>query len=95
MPVQLTANCRREPPTAKEPTEVMTSDRWEQINRLYHAALEVEEKDRTSFLSEVCGADGPQYNGGRLILRAVRQRGAAQHMRSLQQRTAQQCKFTQ
>jgi eukaryotic-like serine/threonine-protein kinase len=36
----------------------MTSDRWEQINRLYHSALEVEEKERTSFLTEACGADG-------------------------------------
>jgi serine/threonine protein kinase/Tol biopolymer transport system component len=36
----------------------MSSDRWEQINRLYYAALEVAEKERTSFLSEVCGADG-------------------------------------
>jgi serine/threonine protein kinase/Tol biopolymer transport system component len=35
----------------------MTSDRWEQINRLYHAALEIEEKERPSFLEEACGAD--------------------------------------
>src|SRR5262245_37939796 len=35
----------------------MTSDRWEQINRLYYAALEVEETARLSFLSEACATD--------------------------------------
>ena len=35
----------------------MTSDRWERINRIYYAALEVEEKGRPSFLSEACGTD--------------------------------------
>jgi len=35
----------------------MTSDRWEQINRLYNAVVEVEEKERTSFLEKSCGGD--------------------------------------
>jgi hypothetical protein len=35
----------------------MTSDRWEEINRLYDAAVEVEEKERTSFLEKACGGD--------------------------------------
>jgi hypothetical protein len=33
------------------------TDRWQEINRLYNAAVEVEEKDRTSFLEEACGED--------------------------------------
>jgi Tol biopolymer transport system component/predicted Ser/Thr protein kinase len=36
----------------------MASDRWEEINRLYYAALEVEEKERTAFLDGACGTDG-------------------------------------
>ena len=35
----------------------MTPDRWEQINKLYNAALEVEDKGRTSFLEEACKED--------------------------------------
>ena len=35
----------------------MSSDRWEQINRLYNAAVEVEEKDRTTFLENACEGD--------------------------------------
>jgi len=35
----------------------MTPDRWELINKLYHAALEVEDKGRTSFLEEACKED--------------------------------------
>ena len=36
-------------------TAFMTSDRWEQINRLYNAAVEVEEKERTTFLESLQG----------------------------------------
>ncbi|MSO23788.1 MAG: serine/threonine-protein kinase [Acidobacteria bacterium] len=39
-------------------TTLMTSDRWEEINRLYNAAVEVEEKERTPFLEKACGEDG-------------------------------------
>ena len=35
----------------------MTSDRWEQINRIYDAAMEIEEKRRASFLDEACRED--------------------------------------
>src|SRR5439155_27344761 len=35
----------------------MTPERWEQINKLYYAALEVEDKGRTSFLEEACKED--------------------------------------
>ena len=35
----------------------MTPERYEQIGRLYHAALEREPLDRTAFLAEVCVTD--------------------------------------
>ena len=35
----------------------MTPDRWEQINQLYYAALEVAEKERTAFLEQHCSGD--------------------------------------
>ncbi len=35
----------------------MTPDRWEQINQLYYAALEVAEKERSSFLEQHCSSD--------------------------------------
>ena len=35
----------------------MTPDRWEQINRLYYAALDVAEKDRASFLEQASDGD--------------------------------------
>src|SRR5262245_39447157 len=35
----------------------MTSDRWEQINRICEAAVEIEEKKRGSFLDEACRED--------------------------------------
>ncbi|PYV38952.1 MAG: hypothetical protein DMG06_24360, partial [Acidobacteria bacterium] len=38
-------------------TPFMTSNRWEEINRLYDAAVEVEETERTSFLEKACGED--------------------------------------
>ena len=38
-------------------TAFMTSDRWEEINRLYNAAVEVEAKERTSFLEKACEGD--------------------------------------
>src|SRR5262249_8944293 len=33
------------------------SDRWEQINKLYHAALELEERERAPFLDQACHED--------------------------------------
>ena len=38
-------------------TDFMTPDRWQQINRICSMALEVEEKERTSFLERACGDD--------------------------------------
>jgi hypothetical protein len=38
-------------------TAIMSADRWQQINRLYYAALEVEETERNSFLEEACMKD--------------------------------------
>ncbi len=35
----------------------MTSDRWQQIEQLYHSALEREETQRATFLKEACGGD--------------------------------------
>jgi len=35
----------------------MTPERWEQIGRLYRAALEVEPDKRTAFLAQACGDD--------------------------------------
>src|SRR4030095_2290296 len=35
----------------------MTSDRWEQINRIYDAALEVAEAERPTFVREACQGD--------------------------------------
>jgi serine/threonine protein kinase len=35
----------------------MTPDRWEQINKFYYATLDVEEKERPSFLDEACRQD--------------------------------------
>lgn len=35
----------------------MNPERWRQIERLYHAALECEPKDRGKFLADACGDD--------------------------------------
>src|SRR5215510_8668925 len=35
----------------------MTSDRWEEINRIYDAALEVKEEERPAFLERNCQGD--------------------------------------
>src|SRR4030095_16311918 len=35
----------------------MASDRWEQINRIYDAAVEIEEKKRGFFLDDACRED--------------------------------------
>jgi len=35
----------------------MELDRWEQIERLYHAALECEPEEREAFLDEACAGD--------------------------------------
>ena len=35
----------------------MEPERWQRIERLYHAALEVEESRRPAFLQNACGGD--------------------------------------
>jgi eukaryotic-like serine/threonine-protein kinase len=35
----------------------MTPERWQQIERVYHSALELEEGQRTTFLQKACGGD--------------------------------------
>src|ERR1043165_7023498 len=35
----------------------MEPERWQRIERLYHAALEVEESRRPAFLQDACGGD--------------------------------------
>src|ERR1700752_1089564 len=35
----------------------MEPERWQRIERLYHAALEVEESRRSAFLQDACGTD--------------------------------------
>ncbi|MGH9842543.1 MAG: protein kinase domain-containing protein [Blastocatellia bacterium] len=35
----------------------MTPERWRQVERLYHAALELAEHERGAFLAQACGAD--------------------------------------
>lgn len=36
----------------------MTPERWREIERLYHAALERSTDERAAFLTEACGNDG-------------------------------------
>src|SRR5215207_2224945 len=36
----------------------MTPERWREIERLYHAALERSSEQRAAFLTEACGSDG-------------------------------------
>jgi hypothetical protein len=35
----------------------MTPDRWQKIERLYHAALEREESERAAYLAGACAGD--------------------------------------
>ena len=35
----------------------MTPERWKEIERLYHAAVKLEESRRPDFLKEACGGD--------------------------------------
>jgi serine/threonine-protein kinase len=35
----------------------MKPDRWQEIERIYHSALELEEGQRTTFLENACGGD--------------------------------------
>ena len=35
----------------------MTPERWQQIEKIYHSALELEESQRAAFLEEACAGD--------------------------------------
>jgi eukaryotic-like serine/threonine-protein kinase len=35
----------------------MTPDRWQQIEKIYHSALELEESQRVAFLEKACAGD--------------------------------------
>src|SRR6266702_7534344 len=35
----------------------MKPERWEQVGRIYHAALELRTEERASFLADACGDD--------------------------------------
>ena len=39
----------------------MTTERWEQINRIFHAALERQPTQRNAFLTEACATDEALY----------------------------------
>jgi eukaryotic-like serine/threonine-protein kinase len=39
----------------------MTPERWQQIEELYHAALECADEERAAFLADVCAADEPLH----------------------------------
>ena len=36
----------------------MDSERWQNVERLYHATMECEESQRAAFLTRACGGDG-------------------------------------
>jgi hypothetical protein len=58
----------------------MGRERWEQVERLYHAALDRGPDAREAFLNEVCACDEALRRGGRLIHRLA---SAAQRNPSL------------
>ncbi len=49
----------------------MSSSRWQQIERLYHAALQLEENQRAAFLEDACGADSELRREIESLLRYV------------------------
>jgi hypothetical protein len=44
----------------------MIYDRWKEINRLYDAAVEVEEQERAFFLEKACAGDQELGAWGRI-----------------------------
>jgi hypothetical protein len=43
--------------TRIELVEIMTPDRWKEVERLYHAALARPAAERTAYLADACGDD--------------------------------------
>jgi hypothetical protein len=44
-------------PSLRKITELMTPERWQQIEKIYHAVLEREPESRDAFLDEACTGD--------------------------------------
>jgi serine/threonine protein kinase/Tol biopolymer transport system component len=53
----------------------MKSERWARIEALFHAARELQGKDRTSFLDQQCGADDSMRHKVELLLASDEQAG--------------------
>ncbi|MFN8006275.1 MAG: protein kinase [Terriglobia bacterium] len=53
----------------------MTSERWEQINKLYQTALDVAEEERGAFLERACIGDEPMRGEVQTLLEAHAQAG--------------------
>jgi hypothetical protein len=47
---------------------MMTAERWQQVEQLYHAALACEESQRAAFLEKACPADGALRRQVELLL---------------------------
>ena len=50
----------------------MTSDRWQQISQLFHAALALETRERTAFLDDACAGDNALLREVESLLSAAR-----------------------
>src|SRR5713226_1051877 len=57
-------------------TPVMTADRWQHIDRLFHSTLECAPEKRESFLSQACGEDHELRTEVQSLLRAHEQDGS-------------------
>ncbi len=57
-------------------TPVMTADRWQHIDRLFHSTLECAPEKRESFLSQACGDDHELRTEVQSLLRAHEQDGS-------------------
>src|SRR5439155_7940607 len=50
----------------------MTPDRWQQIEKIYHSALELEESQRVAFLEKACAGDEALRQEVESLLRSER-----------------------
>src|SRR4026208_2308081 len=48
----------------------MTPDRWQQIERIYHSVLELEESQRVAFLEKACAGDEALHQEVESLLRS-------------------------
>ena len=62
-PLEPAVECRRSPSNhrrrATRKNRVADPDRWQHVERLFHAALARDESERAAFLREACGGDEP------------------------------------